>query len=263
MSYREEIISVRDRQVQLFRGGVGQPLLYLHDAWSCTWQPVHSRLAEQYDVLLPIHPGFEGSEGLEEVDQMEDLVFHYLDVLDTLHLEHPIVLGVSLGGWLAAEFAVRYSGILRALILVDALGLRVPGVPATDLFRLDPVQQRGALFVDPMSALAHALVPDVPPPESIQAMLKARQTFARFGWQFPDNPKLGGYLYRVKTPTLIIWGERDGVVPVAHGQAYQAEIAGAELVVLPGCGHLPFVEQPEVFIQAVLDYLERITANAA
>ena len=192
---------------------------------------------------------------------MEDLVFHYLDVLEALRLETPIMLGVSLGGWLAAEFAIRYSGMLHALVLVDALGLRVPDAPAADLFQLDPARQRAALFADPGAALAQALVPDTPPTDAIQAMLKARQVFARFAWQFPDNPKLGGYLYRVKVPTLLVWGERDGVVPVSHGQAYQAEISGAELVILPRSGHLPHAEQQEVFVRTVLNYLERMAAN--
>jgi pimeloyl-ACP methyl ester carboxylesterase len=73
---------------------------------------------------------------------------------------------------------------------------------------------------DATAPLAHELVPNVPPPESIEAMLKARQVFARFAWQFPDNPKLAGYLYRVKCPTCIVWGEHDGVVPVTHGHVY-------------------------------------------
>ena len=88
-------------------------------------------------------------------------------------------------------------------------------------------------------------------------MLKARQVFARFAWQFPDNPKLGSYLYRVKCPTLIVWGERDGVVPVSHGHVYQAEIADATFTVLPASGHLPHIEHPEALVNAVLEYLER------
>ena len=139
----------------------------------------------------------------------------------------------SLGGWLAAEWAVRYPEMLRALILVDAFGLRVPEAPATDLLRLDPGQMRSVLFADPNVAVAQTLIPDVPAPESLEALLRARQTLARFAWQFPDNPKLSRYLYRVKTPTLIIWGAQDGVVSTAHAQAYLRGIAGAELVVLP------------------------------
>jgi pimeloyl-ACP methyl ester carboxylesterase len=262
MTYRDRTISVCGRRVRLLRGGQGQPLLYFHDAWSYTWQPIHDHLAARYDVVLPIHPGFEGSSGLEEIDRMEDLVFHYLDVLEALHLEQPVLMGVSLGGWVAAEFAIRYSAMLRALILVDALGVRVPGVPATDLFRLDAAQMRAAIFADPASALAYQLVPDSPPQGSIEAMLKARQTFARFAWQFPDNPKLASYLHRVKCPTLVVWGEADGVAPASHGEVYQAAIVQAELAVLSACGHLPQVESPQPFAATVLNYLERLAARS-
>ena len=113
-------------------------------------------------------------------------------------LEQPILMGTSLGGWIATEFAIRYAGMLGALILIDPLGLRVPGAPTTDVFQLDPAQTRAALFADATAPLVHELVPDAPPPESIEAMLKARQIFARFAWQFPDNSKLAAYLYCVK-----------------------------------------------------------------
>ena len=188
---------------------------------------------------------------------MGDLVFHYLNLIEVMGLEQPILMGTSLGGWMATEFAIRYAGMLRALILIDPLGLRVPGAPTTDVFQLDPAQTRAVLFADATAPLAHELVPDVPPPESIEAMLKARQVFARFAWQFPDNPKLAAYLYRVKCPTLIVWGEHDGVVPVTHGQAYQAEIGEAKFTVLPSSGHLPHLEQPEALANAVLEYLEQ------
>jgi pimeloyl-ACP methyl ester carboxylesterase len=257
MTFRNETISVRGREIRLFRGGHGQPLLYLHDAWTYRWLPIHDRLAERYDVVVPIHPGFSGSSGFEEMDRVEDLVFHYLDLLEVLRLEQPILMGTSLGGWIAAEFAIRYAGMLRALILVDALGLRVPNALATDVFQLDPTQVRTAIFADAMAPLARELVPDIPPRESIEATFKARQVFARFAWQFPDNPKLASYLYRVKRPTLIVWGERDGVVPVMHGQVYQTEIADAAFVVLPSCGHLPHIEQPQALATTVLEYLER------
>jgi len=150
--------------------------------------------------------------------------------------------------------------MLHALILVNALGLRVPEAPATDLLRLDAAQMRQVLFADPHAAVAHDLVPDIPAPETLEARFRARQTLARFAWQFPDNPKLWRYLYRIKTPTLVIWGTHDGVVSIAHAQAYLQGITGAEFVALPGCGHLPLVEQPDVCVQAVLHYLARLGA---
>jgi len=260
MSYRAETLTVRDRHIRLMRGGTGQPLLYLHDTFSSTWTPVHDALAKHYEVIFPIHPGCAGSTDLDDIDGMDDLVFHYLDVCATLGLARPVLLGPSLGGWLAAEWAARYPEMLRALILVDAFGLRVPEAPAIDLLRLDPGQLRPVLFADPTAAVAQEIAPDAPAPESLEAHFQARQTLARFAWQFPDNPKLARYLYRVKTPTLIIWGAQDGVVSTVHAQAYLRGIAGAELVVLPRCGHLPLTEQPEACVHAVLSYLARLGA---
>jgi len=255
MTLTDDVIPIRGRDTRLLRGGNGQPLLFFHDSWTYCWLPIHDRLATQYDVVVPIHPGFAGSGGFEALDRMEDLVFHYLDLIERLGLERPILMGTSLGGWLATEFAIRYAGMLRALILVDALGLRVPGAPTTDVFQLEIAQLRAALFADPTTPLAHELLADTPPSESIEAMLKARQVLARFAWQFPDNPRLARYLYRVRCPTLIVWGERDGVVPVSHGHAYQMGIVGAALALLPASGHLPHVEQPEAVGTLVLDGL--------
>jgi pimeloyl-ACP methyl ester carboxylesterase len=261
MTGTDDVLSMRGREIRLLRGGNGHPLLFLHDPWTYGWLPIHDRLSAQYHVVLPIQPGFTGSSGYEELNCMEDLVFHYLDLLAMLGLEQPILMGASLGGWLASEFAIRYAGMLRALVLVDALGLRVPGVPTTDVFQLDVQQTRAALFADASAPLAYDLVPDSPARESIEATLKARQVLARFAWQFPDNPKLASYLYRVKCPTLIVWGERDGVVPVSHGHAYQLGIVDAALAVLPACGHLPHVEQPQAVSDIVLHYLERHDAR--
>ena len=85
----------------------------------------------------------------------------------------------------------------------------------------------------------------------------ARQALARFAWQFPDNPRLRRYFYRVRVPALIIWGERDGFVPVAHGRAYHEGIAKSELVIVPNSGHLPHIEQPAACQEAVLNFLKK------
>ena len=142
-----------------------------------------------------------------------------------------------------------------ALILIDALGLRVPDAPAPDILSLDPAASRQAIFADPSSALALEVIPETPKPEEVVSVLLARQTLARFGWQFPDNPRLLRYLYRIEAPTLILWGERDGFVSVAHGKAYHEGIANSELVVVPNSGHLPHVESPEACAQAILIFL--------
>ncbi len=257
MSYRDDIVTVHSRHVRVRRAGQGRPLVWLADTFSDGWQPVHARLAGRYEVIMPVYPGCAGSTGFDDMDSMEDLLLHTLDLCAALHIERPIVLGASLGGWLTAEWIMRYPGMVRAAILVDALGLRVPEAPSLDLWRLETAPARAALFAAPHGAVAQTVMPDMPTPEALPGILQARQMLARFAWQFPDNPRLGRYLYRVTTPTLIVWGEQDGLVSTAHGRAYQQGIQQAELVTLPRCGHLPHLERTEAFVATVQDFLGR------
>ena len=150
---------------------------------------------------------------------------------------------------------MRYSKTLRALILIDALGLRVREAPAPDILSLDPAASRQAIFADPFSALALEVIPETPKPEDVVSVLLARQTLARFGWQFPDNPRLLRYLYRIEAPTLILWGERDGCVSIAHGQAYHEGIGGSEFKMIPNAGHLPHIEAPEACADVMSSFL--------
>src|SRR4029453_3873141 len=112
---RERTLSVHGRGVQLFEGGSGRPPLHLHGAGPFWWMPVHDLLAARRRVLLPVHPGFGATEGLDAIETIEDLVFHTLDVLDTLELDRVDVVGLSLGGWLAAELAGGHPNGLGAL----------------------------------------------------------------------------------------------------------------------------------------------------
>lgn len=134
----EETVYIRGRKVKFYRGGAGRQLLFLHHAFCPVWLPIHETLAAQFEVVVPIHPGFAGSEeSLDEFEEMEGLLFHYLDLRLALDLDRPVVVGASFGGWITAEWAMRYGATLSQLILIDALGLRVDGAPAADVFSLD------------------------------------------------------------------------------------------------------------------------------
>jgi pimeloyl-ACP methyl ester carboxylesterase len=256
MAGAEDTIKVGGKATQVFTGGAGAPLLYLHGAGVYWWMPVHDLLAARHRVHAPVHPGFGASEGFEAIEGMDDLVFHTLDVMDALGLERADVVGLSLGGWLAAELALQHPGRVNRLVLVDAAGTRVPGVRREDLFMAGPARARGLLFVDAESPVARQLVPDVPPPERLEATLRGREAAARLLW----NPhvayrKLTSRLARIKAPTLVIWGAQDRLLPLPLGQAYQRGIPGSRLETLDGCGHLPPFEQPERFARLVLDFL--------
>jgi pimeloyl-ACP methyl ester carboxylesterase len=246
---KEETVTISGRNIRLFRGGAGPRLLFLHDSFSPSWLPIHEKLAAEFEVLVPIHPGFVGSEeSFDKFEEMEDLIFHYLDFCEARGLQRPALAGASFGGWIAAEWAVRYSHTLEKLILIDALGLRLPEAPAADILSLDAAAMRQTLFCDPASSLALETIPDMPKADAIVSTILARRALARFGWQFPDNPRLIRYLYRVKVPTMILWGERDDFVPVAHAQAYHEAIGGSELVVVlrPADSQFPAQSSPLV-----------------
>lgn len=257
MAVSERTLKVRGKSVQLFEGGDGPPLLYLHGAGTYWWLPGHDRLAAQRHVYLPAHPGFGDSTGAEEIDDIEDLVFHVLDVLDELALERVDVVGLSLGGWCAVELALRQPQRVNRLVLVDAAGLRLRDVPTPDIFLATPPESRELLFADSRGPLAMAAIPDTPPPpEKMAYILRGREAAARLLW----NPhvryrKLMGRLDRVKRPTLVVWGAQDRVFPPPYGEAFARGIPGAKLVTIDRCGHLPPVEQPDRFAEVVLDFL--------
>jgi pimeloyl-ACP methyl ester carboxylesterase len=255
-THKQETIKVRGRNTRLYRGGGGPPLLFLHDSFCPSWLPIHEKLAARFEVLVPMHPGFVGSEDhFEEFEEMEDLVFHYLDLCAALGLRRPLIAGASFGGWIAAEWALRYSDLLSKLILIDSLGLRVDGAPAADILSLDPAAMRHAMFGDPTAAVAIATIPDTPKADNMVGTILARRALARFAWQFPDNPRLLRYLYRIQVPTLILWGECDGFVSVAHGQAYHEGIGGSEFETIPSAGHLPHIEAPESCVDVMSSFL--------
>jgi pimeloyl-ACP methyl ester carboxylesterase len=258
MAALEKTLKVRGKSIQLYEGGEGPALLYLHGAGTYWWLPAHDRLAARRRVLVPVHPGFGASTGVEEIDDIEDLVFHTLDVLDELGLDRVDLVGTSLGGWIAVELALRQPQRLGKLVLVNAAGLRLRDVPAPDLFLATPAESRELLFADPKGPIAMAAIPDTPPPpDKLVLIMKGREAAARVLW----NPhvryrKLMSRLDRVKTPTLVLWGKDDRLFPLAYGEAYHRAIPGSRLVTLERCGHLPHIEAPDRFADAVLDFLK-------
>jgi pimeloyl-ACP methyl ester carboxylesterase len=251
-----ERLEVQGGSIQLMRGGSGPPLLFLHAAGGAgAWLPFHGLLARRFDVVAPDHPGFGGSDDLPEVEGIDDLVYHYLDVLDRLELEQVTVVGASLGGWVAAELAVHSPERVDRLALLGAAGLRIPGHMATDLFLMTPEQVVATLYKHPERAAG--LFPAEPDIDFILATYRDMAGLARYAWHpFLSNPKLERRLHRITARTLVLWAEDDRVVPLVHGQRYAARIPDATLRVVEDCGHAMYFERTDAFADAVIEFLE-------
>src|SRR5438552_5291394 len=159
-----ETIDVNGRSTVLMHAGEGPPFVYLHSTLgeSFMWLLFYQAWSKQFRVLVPTHPGFGQSGGFEQIDTIEDMAFHYVEMFDALGLDRVILGGVSLGGWIAAEFAVRWPERVERLWIADAPGLWVEEQPLPDLFRImtHPKKLREMLFHDPAGAMATLLIRD-------------------------------------------------------------------------------------------------------
>jgi pimeloyl-ACP methyl ester carboxylesterase len=251
MAFSQRFIEVDGCRINLRRGGSGEPLLYLHGANGApAVLPFMEKLAQRFDVLVPEHPGFGASDEPEWLENMHDLAYFYLDLLKSLELRGVHLVGSSLGGWLALEMAVRDASRLKSLVLVGSAGISVPGVSPGDVFLWSPDELARNLFFDP--ALAEKMIAQPMTPELLDVSLKNRHTVARLGWEpRMHDPFLRKWLHRVSVPVKIVWGEADKILPVAYAGEFKRLMPGAEIEIIPRCGHLPQTERPEEFCDIV------------
>ena len=261
MPFKDETVSVRDGMfsVHVRRAGSGEPLVFLHGAGGQNAiEPWMETLARKYDVIVPEHPGWGSSTGIDHLDDVIDMALFYHDLFDALGLASVNLMGNSFGGMLAAEISALSPSYVRKLVLVDAAGLWSDEAPLPDYFIMTPGELAQALWADPEAAAAR--LPQVDPEDreaQARAMLtreKAMSAAGKFIWPIPDKG-LKKRIHRIKAPTLIVWGEKDGLIPPIYGLLFQKSIRTAKLVTIPNAGHVPMVEQPDAFVQAVTAFL--------
>ena len=255
-------IVVRGCRIALRRAGSGPPMLILHGAADAdTWLACLTELAADHDVILPEHPGFGASDTPDWLDTIADLANFYLEFLDQLDLTGVDLVGHDLGGWIAAEMAVRNARRLASLTLSGAAGIHVKGVAQVDPFLRSDEQRIRDLFHD--QARADAMVERLRQPELEDVALKNQTTAARLTWQPRGyDPHLAKWLHRIKLPTLLVWGAQDRLSPPDYAAAWQTLIPGATRIVIPDCGHLPHVEQQAAFVAALESFLHGRRAAA-
>ena len=252
----ETKIDVRGTGIHLRRGGSGEPMLFLHGASGVAgWIPTFQALSETHDLMVPDHPTYGLSDEPDWLDSMDDLAMFYLDFLDQMDLNGVHLVGNSLGGWLAMEIAVRNSSRLKSLTLVGAAGIRIAGKPIADIFMMDPDDLVREIYVD--QSIADNILGMELTEEQVDIQIRNRVATARLGWQ-PRlfNPNLRKWLHRIDVPTHVIWGDTDKIVDPAYAAEFGRIIAGSEVTIIEQAGHLPHVERPEPFVEAVSGFIQ-------
>jgi pimeloyl-ACP methyl ester carboxylesterase len=160
-----------------------------------------------------------------------------------------------MGGWTAAELASLCCHELRKLVLIDAAGMRIPGEQRVNLFLQNPEDGARTLYYD--QTFADRILAVAPSPEMATISARNRAMTARLAWNpYLCNPALEFRLRRIKAPTLVVWGAQDALIPPGHAELYASHIPGAKVALIDKCGHVPMVEQPEVFGRIIGDFLE-------
>jgi pimeloyl-ACP methyl ester carboxylesterase len=251
MGFREDRHEVNGVEVAVLGAGDGAPLLFFHGAGTVTGFDALLPLAERFRLVVPYHPGYGPSADDTSVDSIHDYVLHYLDLLDVLGLEEVTLVGHSMGGLLAAWFAIEQTRRVRRLVLVAPLGLRVREHPTVDIFTIP--DEELLTYVSADMAVFEGHVPMPPTPDFLAARYRESTSTARMFWDRPYDLKLAKWLHRLTMPTLLLWGELDRLIPAAQAPAWAGLIPNAQTRILAGVGHLPFEESSEA-IEAVLDF---------
>jgi len=233
----------------------GSGVLVLHGgAGPRTVAGLAAALSQHAYVIAPVHPGFDGTPRPERFDSVADLATTYLDLLDALGLGSVMVIGSSIGGWIAAEMATRDNKkVIAATVLVNAAGIKAdPGQDITDVSTLSPVEMGRLAFHHPQFRLDPSTLTE----QQRAGMVANQRTLAVYAGDHMYDAKLRGRLHRVDVPVLVVWGEEDGVIPLAYGRTFAESFAHARFVQVPETGHFPFIEDPAAFFGALGDFID-------
>jgi pimeloyl-ACP methyl ester carboxylesterase len=224
---------------------------------------ISAALSEHVYVVKPIHPGFDGTPRPERFDTVADLAIAYLDLLDTLGLKDVMVIGNSIGGWIAAEMALRDNhGRIGALTLLNAVGIHAHMVENR------VVDPRGMAPAD-ISQLSFAKAefrPDFASftDEQRAAAAANQQTLAVYGGDhFTYDPKLRARLHRVTVPVLVVWGEEDGIAPLKYGRGYADSFPNGHFAPISDAAHFPQIEQLGATLGAIADFVSTVVKPGA
>ena len=254
-SYRIPVDGVGEVDLSTTECGAGGVFLFLHGGGGPqSFVPFATSFAAAHPVrtITPTHPGFAGTTRPRALATIADLARLYVGLLDELDLSGVTLVGNSIGGWIAAEMATLHTPRIQRLVLLDAVGIEVPGHPVADFFSLTVDEMSQLTFHDPDK---FKIDPAKLPPAAREALPGNRASLATY--TNTTDQTLAARLATVTVKTLVLWGAADRVADPEYGRNYAQLIPGARFQLLPNTGHLPQVETPAQVASA----LERFAIN--
>ncbi|HVN29457.1 MAG TPA: alpha/beta hydrolase [Candidatus Binataceae bacterium] len=254
----EEKLKVAGAELVLLKAGSGKPLLILHDELGYPgWMTWNETLAHDRTLLIPLQPGFGKTPKIDWIMNFRDLAGFYSQVLREQKLDPIDVIGFSAGGFIAAEMAAADPRIFSKMVLVAPMGIRPKEGEIWDIFPTTIRTHLRTTVADPANTAEFAkLYGGEMTPEQFEAFEDARAESARIGWEpYMHNPSLPHLLHGNKTPTLLVWGSADAIVPRGCIDAYKEALPGAQVAIIDKVGHRPEIENSSEFERAVTKFL--------
>ena len=237
----------------------GRAVLMLHSGTGPrTMAGISAALSEHVHVISATHPGFDGTPRPDRLNTVADLAEAYLDLLDLLDLSGVMVIGNSVGGWVAAEMALRDNHQrIGAVVLINAVGIHahLPKNQVVDTRTLNPAEVGTRSFANAAFRPDFAALPD----EQRAGIAANQQTLAHYGGEhFTYDPALRGRLHRVTLPVLVVWGEQDGIAPIGYGRGYAEAFPNGHFAPIAAAGHFPQVEQLGATLGAIGEFVDTV-----
>ncbi len=253
-------VQVSGTPVEVFSGGSGEPLLFLHGGGGFgTFDPTSGPIAERRTVYAPSLPGFFGTPRPGWVYSVTDTAHFILELANSLGLSNYALAGHSIGGWIAAEMAAMGGSDIDRLVLIDAAGIRPANSEIAEVLMVGASTRLQLAFHNPEQVPNYEHFSREMAPAEATADHSNREMLSRLAWKpYLHNPSLPYYLSKVEARTLIVWGANDAIVPLECGEIFRNSIPGSQLAIIDECGHSPQMEKPNEFNAAVTAFLDRL-----
>ncbi|HUB96933.1 MAG TPA: alpha/beta hydrolase [Stellaceae bacterium] len=257
MALSRRAISLGDLDIEYFEGGEGRPLLYLHDLLGLDPRmPALDRLTQRFHVIAPVNPGFGTTDPPMWLNSVDDFAHAHLALVRRLEIRDAVLVGASLGAWVAAEMATKSTHFLRHLVLVAPFGIKVGPVDRLDipdLFAMPQAELDRRLFAKPET---WRLDPATKSDAELECIARGQSTLALVGWEpYLHNPKLKHRLGTIDRPTLVLRGPHDGIVSEDLAASFSRLIPGARFEALADAAHLPLLEQADRTVARIVEFV--------